>query len=147
VFVANVVEVAFVVVAFRAVKFWSVVEPVRRRLPIIPEVVLKFVTKRFVDVALVVVPFVMTKFVAVPVVTARFVVVACEVVAFTPVKFWRVVDPVARSVFVCAVVEKRFVAVSAVEDAYGRTDAVVPVAMKVLAVTFPAKIAEDEANT
>jgi hypothetical protein len=42
--------------------------------------------------------------------------------------------------------EKRFVAVSAVEDAYGRTEEAVPVAMKLFAVTELAKIADDEAK-
>ena len=54
---------------------------------------------------------------------------------------------VAKILVVVAFVEKNVVAVRAVDEAYGNTDAVVPVAMKVLAVTLPAKIAEDEAKT
>ena len=55
----------------------------------------------------------------------KVVVVALVVVALSPVKFWSVVEPSVRKL-----VEKRLVAVSAVEEAYGRMDAVVEVAMK-----------------
>ena len=96
-------------------------------------VALKFVTKKLVEV-----PVVETKFVA-----KRLEEVAFVVVAFAPVKFWSVVEPVARKF----ADEMRLVAESAVVEAYGRTDAVVPVAINVLAVTFPAKIADDEAKT
>jgi hypothetical protein len=53
-------------------------------------------------------------------VVAKVVVVAFVPVALMKVKFWRVVEARARKL-----VEKRLVAVSAVDDAYGRVEAVV----------------------
>ena len=111
------VEVAFVVVAFVAVKFWRVVEPVARmfaevrvpvRVSLVPREFVKerFVAKRFVEVADVLVLFVAMSdvtvrfdrlaFVPVKLVENRLVVVAEVPVAFRKVKFWRVDDPVAR---------------------------------------------------
>ena len=135
----EVAPVALKFVAKRLVEVELVVVPVAA-VKLVP---LKLVAKRLVDVAFVVVPVVTVKLVATPVVTKRFVVVACDVVAFTPVKFWSVVEPVARML----ADEMRLEAERAVVEAYGRTDAVVPVAIKVFPVTFPAKIAEEDANT
>jgi hypothetical protein len=59
-------------------------------------------------------------------VIARFVVVACEVVALRAVTSWKVEDPVAKRLPKKPVPETE----SAVDDAYGKTEAVVEVALK-----------------
>jgi hypothetical protein len=119
------VVVAEVPVAFTKVKFWRVVEPVRRRLPKVPEPrvrepMLALVLKRLVELEvvekkLVVVAFVVVELVAVrasvemlfetreamvPRVLVRMeekklVEVALVEVELTAVKFWRVVEPVS----------------------------------------------------
>lgn len=84
--IPKVLDVAFVVVEFTAVKFCSVVDPVRRRLEKVPkpsvrEPIFAEVENRFVEEA---------------VVEKKLVVVAADPVAFTKVKFWRVEEPVRR---------------------------------------------------
>lgn len=112
-------EVAFVVVLLSAVKFWSVLEPLTKRLAKMPRpemvvlprlaaVAKKFVVeavpeKKLVLVALLVVEFptctfpkfafVANRFVEDAVVAKLLVVVALVEVELSAVKFWRVEEP------------------------------------------------------
>ena len=79
-FVAKVVEVEFVVVLLRPVKFWRVVEPVARRLARVATPDDESVLKAALPVTA-----------STPV--AKVVVVALVPVAFLKVTFWRVVEP------------------------------------------------------
>jgi len=81
------VEVALVVVLFAPVKFWRVVEPVRRRFD---------ADKRPVSESAPPFAPVKKRFVLDAVVAKRLVVVAFVVVELSPVKFWRVEEPVTR---------------------------------------------------
>ncbi len=126
--VANrLVEVELVVVAFTPVKSWRVVEPIRKRLVNAARLLKKFVLVAFVVVAFTPVKFwrvveperrsvesdvapvtlSVEASVAAPevynvppdkAVAKKLVEVALVVVAFTPVKFWRVVEPITKSV-------------------------------------------------
>lgn len=101
---------AFVVVEFTAVKFWSVVEAVASKVPTVIVPKLTVVANRFVEEA---------------VVAKDVVVVAFVVVELSPVKFCNVLDAFTRRVFVTKTLAVAFVEYKLVELAVVAKDVVV----------------------